>query len=67
MSHEDIKKMRALDEAAEAAGGFTAVSSTHDIHYDYREISRYCKEKGIEPVDMTIRELNRFIIENETA
>lgn len=63
MSHEDIKKMRDLDEAAEKAGGFTAVFSADDVHYNYREISRYCKEKGIEPVDMTIRELNRFIIE----
>ncbi len=63
MSHEDIKKMRDLDEAAENAGGFTSTFSANDIHYNYREISRYCKEKGIEPVDMTIRELNRFIVE----
>lgn len=62
MSHEDIKKMRELDEAAEIAGGFTAFSE-NNVHYDYRGISRYCKEKGIEPVDMTIREFNRFIIE----
>lgn len=63
MSHEDIKKMRDLDDAAENAGGFTAVFSADSVHYNYREISRYCKERGIEPVDMNIRELNRFIIE----
>lgn len=55
--------MRDLDEAAENAGGFTAAFSADSIHYNYREISRYCKERGIEPVDMTIRELNNFIIE----
>ncbi len=63
MSHEEIKKMRALDEAAEKAGGFTSLFPAGDIHYNYREISRYCREKGIEPVDMTIRELNQFIVE----
>lgn len=63
MSQEDIKNMRALDEAAERAGGFTSGISASEIHYNYREISRYCKRKGIEPIDMTIRELNQFIIE----
>ena len=62
MSQEDIKKMNELDEAAEKAGGFTSAVSANDVHYNYREISRYCKEKGIEPMDMTIRELNRFVI-----
>ena len=34
-----------------------------DVHYDYRKIVKYCKEKGIEPVDLTIRELNTFVIQ----
>ncbi len=63
MSQEDIKKMRDLDEAAEDAGGFTSPVPADEIHYNYREINRYCKERGIEPIDMTIRELNRFVIE----
>lgn len=63
MSREDIIKMRDLDEAAEKAGGFTSIFPAENVHYNYREISRYCKEKGIEPIDMTIRELNRFIVE----
>lgn len=62
MSHEDIKKMEDLDKAAEDAGGFTSTFSANDVHYNYREINDYCKKKGIEPVDMTIRELNRFIV-----
>ncbi len=63
MSKDEIKKMKELDEAAERAGGFTSPFSADEIHYDYREIIRYCKEKGIEPIDMTIRELNRFVVE----
>lgn len=35
----------------------------NEPHYDYRAISKYCKEKGIEPLDMTIRELNSFIVQ----
>ncbi len=31
---------------------------SEDINYDYIAIDKYCREKGIEPVDMTIRELN---------
>ena len=63
MSKDEIKKMKDLDEAAERAGGFTSPVSVDEIHYNYREINRYCKEKGIEPIDMTIRELNRFVVE----
>lgn len=63
MSQEDIKKMNELDEAAEKAGGFTSTVLSENIHYDYRGINQYCKEKGIEPIDMTIRELNRFVVE----
>ncbi|MBQ7725991.1 MAG: hypothetical protein IJT66_02485 [Clostridia bacterium] len=62
MSHEELEKMRDLDEIAEKAGGFTSTIPPEDIHYDYRKINQYCREKGIEPVDMTIRELNRFIV-----
>ena len=61
MSEIERKKMIALDEAAEKAGGFTSLIRSEDIHYDYRAISEYCKKKGIEPIDMTIRELNTFI------
>ena len=55
--------MKELDEAAEKAGGYTSSVLVQDIHYNYRELNRYCKEKGIEPIDMTIRELNRFIVD----
>lgn len=62
MSELDRKKMRDLDYAAELAGGFVSMIKSEDTHYDYRAISEYCKSKGIEPIDMTIRELNTFIV-----
>ncbi len=63
MSEADRKKMLDLDEAAEKAGGFVSMLKSSDMHYDYRAIQKYCREKGIEPIDMTIRELNTFIIQ----
>ena len=63
MTNEDMIKMRELDEAAERAGGYVSTISAQDIEYDYRKIAEYCKKKGIEPIDMTIRELNTFIIQ----
>lgn len=63
MSETDIKKLRELDDAAEKAGGFVSALKCSEIHYDYRGIINFCKEKGIEPVDLTIRELNGFIIQ----
>lgn len=62
MSEQEIRDMKELDELAEKAGGFVAGLKNNNTHYDYRGISKYCKEKGIEPVDLTIRELNRFVI-----
>lgn len=63
MSEADRKKMLDLDEAAEKSGGFVSMLKSSDMHYDYRAIQKYCREKGIEPIDMTIRELNTFIIQ----
>lgn len=62
MSEQEIRDMKKLDEIAEKAGGFVSALSDNTTHYNYREISKYCKEKGIEPIDLTIRELNQFIV-----
>lgn len=62
MSEKDLRDMKTLDEAIERAGGFVAPLDGKETHYDYRKISKYCKEKGIEPIDLTIRELNTFIV-----
>lgn len=63
MSEQEIRDMRELDELAEKAGGYLSPLGNNKTHYDYRKISQYCKEKGIEPIDLTIRELNGFIIQ----
>lgn len=60
-----IQKISELDDIAAEAGGFVALNSNieNEPHYNYRAISKYCKEKGIEPLDMTLRELNSFIVQ----
>ena len=30
------------------------------MEYDIRKISRYSKEKGVDPVDLTMRDIQRF-------
>ena len=62
MSENDLKNMKELDIAAEKAGGFVTIINKSNIHFDYRKINEYCKEKNIEPVDLTIRELQKFVI-----
>ena len=42
---------------------YNIVKSSEYYDYDYRSLDIYCKKKGIEPVDMTIRELQQFIFE----
>lgn len=62
MSEQELKDMCELDELAERAGGYVASGFSDQVHYNYREISEYCKKKGIAPQDLTIRELQRFIV-----
>ncbi len=63
MSEQEIRDMRKLDELADIAGSYVAQISNPQVHYDYRGIGKYRKEKGIKPIDLTIRELSRYIIE----
>lgn len=62
MSEMELKQMCELDEAAESAGGFLAPLTKQDTSYDYRALVRYCREKQIEPLDITIRELRQFAL-----
>lgn len=63
MSEKEFREICELDYIAEESGGFVDSNSSFgsDVHYDYRSILAYCKEKNIEPIDMTIREMQRFI------
>jgi hypothetical protein len=62
MSELEFQQMRELDDAAEIAGGLLAPLTKLDTSYDYRALIRYCREKKIDPQDMTIRELRQFVL-----
>ncbi len=64
MSEQEYTKICDLDDLAEQAGGFVDFRPSSDtaIHYDYRAIIAYCKKNNIEPIDMTIREMQQFVI-----
>jgi len=54
-----------LDEAAEKAGGYVSYTPGKRLvmDYDYRELSKYCRKKGVEPIDLSENELNMFRID----
>ena len=64
MSDKEFAKICELDDIAEQAGGFVdyTPSSENEIHYDYRAIISYCRKNNMEPIDMTIREMQQFVI-----
>lgn len=62
MSEQDIKNMALLDDAADKAGGYVSPIFKGNEIYDYRKILEYCKQKKIDPLDLTVRELGKFII-----
>ena len=52
----------ALDEAAEKAGGYLATPKRPlIIEADYRAMSKYCREHGIKPTDLTEEEYAMFL------
>ena len=55
--------MKELDELAEKASGYVIPPGSNKVRYDYRKIIAYCKKRGIEPVDLTIKELGQFVID----
>lgn len=62
MTKTELRRMHELDNAADLVGGFPAPLTKNDTHYDYRALLKYCQEKKIEPLDITIRELHQFIL-----
>ena len=64
MTRKEFSEICELDDIAAEAGGFVDYNDFSDsmIHYDYRAILSYCKEKNIQPMDMTIREMQQFEI-----
>jgi hypothetical protein len=51
----------AIDEAAVKAGGYLAIPKRPlVIEYDYRAMTKYCREKGISKMDLSEEELRLF-------
>ena len=61
MSKNEFKKICSLDDIIDQEGGL-GLDPFGDARYDYRAIIKHAKERNIEPIDMTIRELNQFVI-----
>jgi len=58
---KQTKNWDALDNAAVKAGGYLALPKRPlIIDYDYRAMSRYCREKGVSKMDLSKEELRLF-------
>ena len=61
---DDKSSGMTLDEAAAKAGGYVAYNPGKKLvmDYDIHELSKYCREKGVEPIDLPEDELQLFVI-----
>jgi len=61
LSEIEKKGWDAIDEAAVLAGGYLAKPKRPlIIEYDYRAMTKYCREKGVSKMDLTENELKMF-------
>ena len=62
---DDTYKGMTLDDAAAKAGGYVAYSYGKKLvmEYDFRELSKYCRERGVEPLNLPADELAMFRID----
>ena len=61
LSDAVLRGWDALDDAAVRAGGYLAVPKRPlVIEYDYRAMTKYCREKNISKMDLTEDELKMF-------
>ena len=65
MSEKEFERICELDNIAEEAGGYVDFTedAESEVHYDYRAIIAYCRKNHIEPIDMTIREMQQFVMQ----
>jgi len=62
LSKEEKRGWDELDKAAERAGGYLAPPKRPlIIEADYRAMSNYCAEKGIQPMDISEEEYKMFV------
>ena len=62
MREKTLQDMKIIDELAEEAGGYVSPLFKNNTHYDYRRLLDYCKGRCIDPLDLTLRELQDFAI-----
>ena len=62
MSDNERKAMVELDEIAEKSGGYVSPLFKDNVHYDYRKILAYCRERKMDPRDLKIKELDQFLV-----
>ena len=61
MNRSEFEKICSLDDIIDQEGGL-GLDPFGNAQYDYRAITNHAKERNIEPIDMTIRELNQFVV-----
>ena len=60
LSEQEKRGWEEIDRAAMKAGGYVCRPHPLVIEADYRAMSKYCAERGIEPIDLTDEEFKRF-------
>jgi len=61
LSDKEKRGWDAIDEAAVQAGGYLAKPVRPlVVEYDYRTMSKYCKERNISKMELTEDELKKF-------
>ena len=61
MNRIEFEKLCSLDDIIDQEGGL-GLDPLGNAHYDYRAITKHAQERNIEIIDMTIRELNQFVV-----
>jgi hypothetical protein len=62
LTEKEKRGWDALDEAAKRAGGYLAPPKRPlVVDADYRAMSKYCTERGIDPMDLTEEEHAMFL------
>jgi len=61
MSRTEFEKICSLDDVIDQEGGL-GLDPFGSTHYDYRAIIEHAKERNIDPIDLTVRELGQFVI-----
>ena len=62
---DDRYNGKTLDEAASEAGGYVACHRGNErtIEYNMRELSKYCRERKVEPFELPEEELVLFMVD----